>query len=49
MLKFLKLQKRLYKERVRFTLLNLPYSTDIAVNQLISINLAAIFSFENEY
>lgn len=47
-LKFLKLQERLYKKGVRFISLDLPYSTDMAVNQLISTNLAAIATFENE-
>jgi DNA invertase Pin-like site-specific DNA recombinase len=47
-LEFLKLQDRLYKKRVRFISLDLPYSTDMAVNQLISTNLAAIATFENE-
>ena len=47
-LEFLKLQERLYKKGVRFISLDLPYSTDMAVNQLISTNLAAIATFENE-
>jgi DNA invertase Pin-like site-specific DNA recombinase len=47
-LKFLKLQERLYKKEVRFISLDLPYSTDMPVNQLISKNLAAIATFENE-
>lgn len=47
-LEFLKLQDRLYKKGVRFISLDLPYSTDMAVNQLISTNLAAIATFENE-
>ena len=47
-LEFLKLQDRLYKKGVRFLSLDLPYSTDMAVNQLISTNLAAITTFENE-
>jgi DNA invertase Pin-like site-specific DNA recombinase len=38
-LEFLKLQERLYKKGVRFISLDLPYSTDMAVNQLISTNL----------
>jgi DNA invertase Pin-like site-specific DNA recombinase len=46
-LEFLKLQERLYKKGVRFISLDLPYS-DMAVNQLISTNLAAIATFENE-
>lgn len=47
-LEFLKLQERLHKKGVRFLSLDLPYSNDIAVNQLISTNLAAIATFENE-
>jgi DNA invertase Pin-like site-specific DNA recombinase len=47
-LEFLKLQERLHKKGVRFISLDLPYSTDLAVNQLISTNLAAIATFENE-
>ena len=47
-LEFLKLQERLYKKGVRFISLDLPYSNDMAVNQLISTNLAAIPTFENE-
>ena len=47
-LEFLKLQERLYKKGVRFISLYLPYSSDMAVNQLISTNLAAIATFENE-
>jgi DNA invertase Pin-like site-specific DNA recombinase len=44
-LEFLKLQERLYKKGVRFSSLDLPYSNDMAVNQLISTNLAAIATF----
>ena len=47
-LEFLKLQERLHKKGVRFLSLDLPYSNDMAVNQLISTNLAAIATFENE-
>nr|YP_010316545.1 putative serine recombinase [Haslea ostrearia]UKC63229.1 putative serine recombinase [Haslea ostrearia] len=47
-LEFLKLQERLHKKGVTFLSLDLPYSNDIAVNQLISTNLAAIATFENE-
>ena len=47
-LEFLKLQDRLYKKGVRFISLDLPYLEDMAVNQLISTNLAAIATFENE-
>ena len=47
-LEFLKLQDRLHQKGVRFISLDLPYSNDLAVNQLISTNLAAIATFENE-
>jgi DNA invertase Pin-like site-specific DNA recombinase len=47
-LEFLKLQERLHKKGVTFLSLDLPYSNDIAVNQLIATNLAAIATFENE-
>ena len=47
-LEFLKLQERLHKKGVRFISLDLPYSNDMAVNQLIATNLAAIATFENE-
>ena len=47
-LEFLKLQERLHKKGVKFLSLDLPYSNDMAVNQLISTNLAAIATFENE-
>ena len=47
-LEFLKLQEGLHNKGVRFISLDLPYSNDMAVNQLISTNLAAIATFENE-
>lgn len=47
-LEFLKLQDPLYKEGVIFISLDLPYSSDMAVNKLIATNLAAIATFENE-
>jgi len=47
-LEFLKLQERLHNKGVKFISLDLPYSNDMAVNQLISTNLAAIATFENE-
>jgi DNA invertase Pin-like site-specific DNA recombinase len=47
-LEFLKLQERLHQKGVRFISLDLPYSNDMAVNQLIATNLAAIATFENE-
>lgn len=40
-LEFLKLQERLHKKGVTFLSLDLPYSTDLAVNKLIA-------TFENE-
>lgn len=48
-LEFLKLQDRLYKKGITFISLDLPYSTDMAVNQLISTNLAAIATFEKVF
>jgi DNA invertase Pin-like site-specific DNA recombinase len=47
-LDFLKLQKKLFKKSFRFISLDLPYSNDLAVNNLIATNLAAIAIFENE-
>ena len=47
-LEFLKLQERLHKKGVTFISLDLPYSSDMAVNKLISTNLAAIATFEHE-
>lgn len=47
-LEFLKLQERLYQKGVTFLSLDLPYSSDMAVNKLIATNLAAIATFENE-
>ena len=47
-LEFLKLQEKLFNKTVTFIALDLPNSNDIAVNQLISTNLAAIATFENE-
>jgi putative DNA-invertase from lambdoid prophage Rac len=47
-LEFLKLQEKLFRKSVRFISLDLPYSSDMAVNQLIATNLAAIATFENE-
>ena len=38
----------LHQKGVRFISLDLPYSNDLAVNQLISTNLAAIATLENE-
>lgn len=47
-LEFLKLQEKLFKKSVTFISLDLPYSNDMAVNNLIATNLAAIATFENE-
>lgn len=47
-LDFLKLQDKLFKKSVTFISLDLPYSSDMAVNKLIATNLAAIATFENE-
>lgn len=47
-LEFLKLQEKLLQKSVTFISLDLPYSSDIAVNKLIATNLAAIATFENE-
>ena len=45
---FFKLQKTLFEKSVTFIALELPFSNDMAVNQLIATNLAAIATFENE-
>jgi DNA invertase Pin-like site-specific DNA recombinase len=47
-LEFLKLQEKLFHKSVTFISLDLPYSNDMAVNKLITTNLAAIATFENE-
>ena len=47
-LEFLKLQEKLFKKKVTFLSLDLPYSSDMAVNKLIATNLAAIATFETE-
>jgi DNA invertase Pin-like site-specific DNA recombinase len=47
-LEFLKLQEKLFKKKVTFLSLDLPYSSDMAVNKLIATNLAAIATFEHE-
>jgi len=47
-LDFLKLQEKLFKKSLTFIALDLPYSSDIAVNKLIETNLAAMARFENE-
>ena len=40
--------KKLFGKSVTFIALELPFSNDMAVNQLIATNLAAIATFENE-
>jgi len=47
-LEFLKLQEKLFKKKVTFLSLDLPYSSDMAVNKLIATNLSAIARFEND-
>nr|UXN44457.1 putative serine recombinase [Navicula tsukamotoi]UXN44536.1 putative serine recombinase [Navicula tsukamotoi] len=47
-LEFLKLQEKLFNKSVIFITLDLPYSNDMAINKLITSNLAAIATFENE-
>ena len=47
-LEFLKLQEKLFNKGVTFISLDLPYSSDMAVNKLIATNLAAIATFEYE-
>ena len=41
-------KEKLFKKSVTFISLDLPYSNDMAVNNLIATNLAAIATFENE-
>lgn len=47
-LEFLKLQEKLINKSVTFISLDLPFCADMAVNKLITTNLAAIATFENE-
>nr|YP_009497099.1 putative serine recombinase [Psammoneis obaidii]AWT39812.1 putative serine recombinase [Psammoneis obaidii] len=47
-LEFLKLQEKLFKKKVTFISLDLPYSNNMIVNKLILTNLAVIATFENE-
>lgn len=47
-LDFLKLQKKLFNKFVTFIALDLPYSSDIAVNKLIATNLDNIGTFKNK-
>ena len=42
------MQEKLFKKKVTFLSLDLPYSSDMAVNKLIATNLAAIATFETE-
>ena len=45
-LEFLKLQDILFKRRIQFISLDLPYSEDLNINKLISITLSSIAEFE---
>lgn len=45
-LEFLKLQDVLFKRRIQFISLDLPYSEDLNINKLISITLSSIAEFE---
>jgi DNA invertase Pin-like site-specific DNA recombinase len=45
-LEFLKLQDILFKRKIQFISLDLPYSEDLNTNKLISITLASIAEFE---
>ena len=47
-LDFLKLREKLFKRSIKFISFDLPYSSDMAVNNLIATTLAAIATFENE-
>lgn len=47
-LSFLRLQEKLLKKSVTFISLDMPYSTDFAVNKLIATNLTAVAIFKNE-
>lgn len=47
-LKFLTLQEKMFNKSIKFISLDLPYSTEMAVNKLILTNLGAIATFENE-
>ena len=46
-LEFLKLQDILFKRKIQFISLDLPYSEDRNINKLISITLSSIAEFEN--
>ena len=43
---FLKLQDTLFKRKIQFISLDLPYSEDLNINKLISITLSSIAEFE---
>ena len=45
-LEFLKLQDILFKRKIQFISLDLPYSEDLNINKLISITLPSNFSIE---
>ena len=45
-LEFLKLQDILFKRRIQFISLDLPYSEDLNINKLISLTLSSIAEFE---
>ena len=45
-LEFLKLQDILFKRKIQFLSLDLPYSEDLNINKLISITLSSIAEFE---
>ena len=45
---FLKLQNKLFKKKVNFIFLDLPYSNDSAVNRLIITNIVVISTVETE-
>ena len=45
-LEFLKLQDILFKRKIQFISLDLPYSEDLNINKLISTTLSSIAEFE---
>jgi DNA invertase Pin-like site-specific DNA recombinase len=47
-LSFLQLQEKLYHRNITFVSLDLPYSQDLATNQLIATTLVAIATFESQ-
>jgi DNA invertase Pin-like site-specific DNA recombinase len=47
-LEFLKIHEKLSNRKITFVALDMPYAADPAVYKLISTNLAAIATFENE-